>query len=76
MTPERLPHLAGCYSNESTARIISSRLEASGLPVSIMQRDHKPRACSVIGSPDGRPDPSYHGPVWLVFTDYIAKGSL
>ena len=41
MTPERLPHLAGCYSNESTARIISSRLEASGLPVSIMQRDQQ-----------------------------------
>jgi hypothetical protein len=76
MTPERLPHLAGCYSNESTARIISSRLEASGLPVSIMQRDHKPRACSVIGSPDGRPDHTYSsGPVWLLFTDYFVKPS-
>lgn len=72
-TTDRPPHLSGCYTSRDLALVIAGRLNDKGLPWSLQECDHIPRACMVIDREDGHPSSGpVTPPVWLLWTDYNA----
>lgn len=73
----RPPHLAGCYTSRALAMVIAGRLNEKGLPAVLQECDHIPRACITIDRDDGHPAAGpVTPPVWVVWTDYTAAGTI